>query len=237
MTQIAVYRHIGRVRYESFAEVVEDLTSEDSKTINMFTGEESNALFSNIWDIVHYNVCYRDLFRTGGIEAVIKQMCEETPAFEKEKQIIAQLRESSKQWEPYGDYDVQALSTEDSFEVMGAKFNGLDDVWDAVCQYLSKQNYYYTNEEGKPHQGIQVLCNYEKYPKFDIYDSNDNRAYKNFFFKDGCFSESERKRILEIETRNNYFKAHENLKTVGDWPLLYHNGDSVSMLLVTPKQN
>lgn len=236
MTQIAVYRHIGRVRYDSFAEVVEDLTSEKSKTTNMFTGEESNELFSYIWDIVHYNVCYRDLFRTGGIEAVITKMCEEAPAFEKEKQTIAQLRESSDKWEPFGDYDIQALSTEDTFEVMGVKFNGLNDVWDAVCQYLSSRNYYYTNEDGKPRQGIHVLCNYEKYPKFDIYDMNDNRAYKNFFFKDCGFSAIEMKRIMNIYSRHNYFKAHENLKTVGDWPILYHNGDSASMLLVTPKR-
>ena len=57
---------------------------------------------------------------------------------------------------------------------------------------------------------VQILCDYMPYPVFDSSDWGDNRDY--------C----------------NYCTAYERLTCVDELSLLYCDGDSASMLLVTP---
>lgn len=234
MNRIAVYRLVGTVWYDSFADVVRDLTVDGRIRKNTHTGETLYELPSYIGDIVEYNVCFRNILRSYGIDSLIQHLVEEAPDFGLMSDSVKSLKESVERIGDIGDYDIQCLSVRDSFEVLGQRFSGLDDVWSSAEDYISNRNFYSIQEDHVQHNGIHVLCNYELYPRFDVSDNCDNRAYKNYFFSTKPFSRGDMKRVMSIRGGINYCKAHEHLKYVEKYPLLYHDGDSESMLLVTP---
>ena len=132
MNRIAVDNNIGSVWYDSFADVVADFTSGQNVWKNVFTGEYNNSLNVFIDDVVLFNVVYRDYLRAHGINALVKLLCEQAPAFCFETEAIKALRERVKKWGPLANYDIQCISIDDDFTVLGHRFGGLADVRQSV---------------------------------------------------------------------------------------------------------
>lgn len=222
MNRIAVDTYIGPVWYDSFADVV----------ANFSPGGE---LYLYINDVVRFNVCYRDYLRAHGIDALIDLLCEQAPAFRKETAAIKTLREKVEKWGPLADYDIQCLSTDDSFTILGHRFDGLDDVRRSVEKYHRCESYDFDAKKYDKLNDIHILCDYEPYPIFDSSDLGDDRKYCNYFFLPRQFTEDDIARIDAMPTFGNNSKVSERLEHISEMPLLYYRGDGSSMLLVSAK--
>ena len=235
MSRIAVYRSAGRVWYDSLAEVVEDFTTGDNVYTNVFNGRQENRLGGHIGDVVLYNVRYRDICRAGGADALYMVLFREAPALKEEKSALRDLERALDRWGKPGNYDIQCLSVDDSFSVHGHVFNGLDDVRSNVEWFMHRGRPFRAKNDHPLPSDVRILCDYMPYPVFDSSDWGDNRDYCNYFFKAGRFDASEMDWVSGMPITDNYSKAHERLTCVDELSLLYCDGDSDSMLLVTPK--
>lgn len=235
MNRIAVDRYIGPVWYDTFADVVEDFTSGEHVKKNVFTGEYFNELDVFIDHVVLFNVCYRDYLRLHGIEALIDLLCNQAPSLRKETEAIKALREKVEEWGPLADYDIQCLSIEDSFTVLGHYFYGLADVLRSVEKYHRHKRNDFDAGKFVKRDDIHILCDYEPYPIFDISDAGDDREYRNFFFLSRPFTSDDISHIDMLPTKGDNCKVSEQMNYVSEMPLLYYRGDGPSMLLVTAK--
>lgn len=221
MTNIAVNRPIGQVWYDRFSDIVEDL---------------STHLWAYIGDIVLFNVRYRDILREKGRGGLFATLCVEAPPFRRDTEAIRHLEGALDRWGQLADYDIQCLSVQDTFCVLGQTFQGLDDVTRKTDWFLWGDREPRPSKRRQPRfDSAQILCNYEPYPIFDSSDWGDDRIYSNFFFQKRPFSAADFREIAGVEAKSNFCKAHDNLPHVEDRPLLYYSGDGPTMLLVTPK--
>ena len=211
-----------------------DFTSGENAHPDIY-GNGSNRLYVFIADVVLYNVCYRDYLRAHGIDALIEHLCRQAPAFRSETKAIKALRDKVERCGPLADYDIQCLSTDDSFSVFGHRFSGLRDVRRSVERYHRNNGFDFDAKEYDKLDDIHILCDYEPYPIFDSYDLSDNRDYNNYFFLPCPFTSDEISLIDAMHTYGNNCKISEQLEGVKDMPLLYYKGDGPSMLLVTAK--
>ena len=141
MNRIAVYGYPGKVWFDSFAEIVAELTSEKNSFKMYGTGPVGNYLYVYIGGIIQYNVMFRDYLRTNGADALIELLCEMAPAFRNETEAIASLKKKMQEWGPLGNYDIQCLSVDDEFSVLGHEFKGLDEVRRSVEIYQRSERY------------------------------------------------------------------------------------------------
>ena len=237
MNRIAVYGYPGKVWFDSFAEIVAELTSEKNSFKMYGTGPVGNYLYVYIGGIIQYNVMFRDYLRTNGADALIELLCEMAPAFRNETEAIASLKKKMLEWGPLGNYDIQCLSVDDEFSVLGHEFKGLDEVRRSVEIYQRSERYCFKTNNYIILNGIHIACNYEPYPTFDSFDSADDREYCNYFFLSCCFDKSDLKMIDSMKTYGNNNKVSEHMKCIAEMPVLYYEGDGPSMLLVTPRQS
>lgn len=235
MDRIAVDRYIGPVWYDTFADVVEDFTSGEHVGKNVFTGEYFNELDVFIDHVVLFDVCYRDYLRLHGIDALIDLLCNQAPSLRKETEAIEALRKKVEEWGPLAGYDIQCLSIEDSFTVLGHHFNGLADVPRSVEKYHRHKRNDFDADKFVKREGIHILCDYEPYPIFDISDADDDREYRNYFFLPRPFTCDDISHIDMLPTCGDNFKVSEKMDDISEMPLLYYKGDGPSMLLVTAK--
>ena len=234
--RISVYRHIGKVWYDSLEEIVEEFTTGDNVYVNVYNGRKENRLGAYIGGVVAYNVRYRDLLRKEGYDALLSVLFKEAPALRGEACAIGCLESDLERRGPLGDYDIQCLSVNDSFTVHGRVYDGLDDVCENTEWYLRRRGEPFP-AGGHHHRpgDVHVLCNYEPYPIFDSSDWGDDRTYRNYFFKNGQFKPADFTKISDIGDDGNFCKAHERLRCVDAIPLLYYPGDRNTMLLVTSR--
>lgn len=222
MTSIAVNSLIGQVWYDNFSDIVEDL---------------STHLRAYLGDIVLFNVRYRDILREKGRDGLFATLFAEAPAHREDAKAIRSLEGALDRSGPLADYDIQRLSIRDSFEVLGQKYSGLDDVRGRIDWFMRDGGYPRPSRRlQSSFDPIQILCNYEPYPIFDSSDWCDDRIYSNYFFRKRPFSAADFQDIAEIKVGSNFCKAHEDLSHVEKRPLLYYQGDGKTMLLVTPKE-
>lgn len=76
MNRIAVCGYPGKVWFDTFAEIVAELTSEKNSFKMYGTGSVGNYLYVYIGGIIQYNVMFRDYLRTNGPDALIELLCE-----------------------------------------------------------------------------------------------------------------------------------------------------------------
>lgn len=236
MNRIAVYGYPEKVWFDSFAEIVAELTSEQNSFKMYGTGPVGNYLYVYIGGIIQYNVMFRDYLRTNGPDALIELLCEMAPAFRNETEAIAKLKKKMLEWGPLGNYDIQCLSVDDEFSVLGHEFKGLDEVRSSVEIHQRSERYCLKTNNYIILNGIHIACNYEPYPTFDSFDSADDREYCNYFFLSRRFNRSDLKMIDSMKTYGNNNKVSEYMECVSEMPVLYYEGDGSSMLLVTPRQ-
>ena len=237
MRRIAVYRHAGKVWYDSFAEIVEDFCHGKDAIANVRDGRKENRLWAYIGGIALYNVCYRTILRNEGVNALLSVLFKEAPAFQLEDKAIECLKSAVKCRGTFGDYDIQCLSTDDSFCAHGRTFNGLDDVRENIEWYMRRRKEPKMSHRHQPHlYDVHILCNYEPYPIFDSSDWGEDRTYCNFFFKRIGFTSDDFRIIADIPDEGNFKKTHEHLACVNEMPLLYYPGDGNTMLYTSLRQ-
>ena len=93
------------------------------------------------WRHYQYNVMFRDYLRTIGADALIELLCEMAPAFRNKTEAIASLKEKMQRWGSLGNYDIQCLSVDYEFSVLGHEFEGLDEVRRSVEIYQRPERY------------------------------------------------------------------------------------------------
>lgn len=207
----------------------------------MGPGPVGNYLYVYIGGIIQYNVMFHDYLRTNGPDALIELLCEMAPAFRNETEAIASLKEKLLEWGPLGNYDIQCLSVDDEFSVLGHEFKGLDEVRRSVEIHQRSERYCFKTNNYIILNGIHIACNYEPYPTFDSFDSTDDRDYCNYFFLSHCFDKSDLKMIDSMKTygNNNKVSEHMEMYSRNACPVLrrrwaiYAFGNSTA-ILITP---
>lgn len=187
--------------------------------------------------IVMYNICCRDQLRESGIDAYIARIIGEVPELAADVEGLEHLRKWYKESGGVAPYDIQCYGIHDRIKVLGREFDGLEDVKRRCTNRInclsSLGGDVLRNAIAYPDMAICEV--YENYPRFDIYDSCDNRTYQNYFFRDGgTFSAEEMSRLAKLPHEMNLRMVHEHL-AAGHLPVLYYEGTGQYMLLATSK--
>lgn len=132
---------------------------------------------------------------------------------------------------------IKEIKKEDTFEIAGHSFNGLEDLEKAVevetkiTNSIGERYIRELNPE-KPIKGLHVLRLYEPYPCFDSSDRlYENRRYQNYFFSEKPFSEEEINRLAELPCQINYCMVNEELDS-NELPAIYFGGSSYHKLKI-----
>lgn len=189
-------------------------------------------------EIVQYNVFYRDYLRANGMDALIELIIEEAPELGNERGTLNYLRSWWSQQKRIADYDIQCYHINDSITVLGHHFNGLEDVM-THCMIFGRASFFgidcFKPSVVDEYSDIHIGELYENYPKFDSFDSGDDRAYHNFIFRTNPISEREMKKVFNIPHKSNFCMVHENIP-FDCLPVLYYVGDGDYMLLASEKR-
>lgn len=190
----------------------------------------------NLFDIVRFNVRYRDHFRKYGFLALMAMILEDECLLAKDKEAIDYLCKCARNWS-VANYDIQCYNIKDKITVLGHTFDGLKDII-AHREVVGKQYYRgfecFVPNDITPYKDVHIGEIYDNYPSFDSYDSADNRTYQNYIFRKREISAMDMKSAYNIQHISNFCKVHENIPEEM-LPILYYNGDGKYMLLATAK--
>ena len=143
------------------------------------------TLSTHICDIVEYNVTYRDCLRENGIDGLIEHMCAEAPSFTYEEDAIKELQKWYPKVEKIADYDIQCYGIEDTFDVLGQTFHGLQEIRSRVEMYARggyNELHTFTQEKNADSpDGMHIGELYQNFPKFDA--DADDRNYGNYIIR------------------------------------------------------
>lgn len=167
-----------------------------------------------IADIAIYNLCYRNLLRERGVNALIQQICKDEPRLDKDivkKNILQKWEEMGKK---LPDYDIRYVGLREKVDILGEDFTGLDD----FLEKNSSLNVFYTSHP---------------YPCFDEFDAMyEDRSYKAWAFSRDPITDQVCQELGSIVSmpimwdRHNFDPKH--------LPVVYDNGDKPVAYLVTP---
>ena len=208
--------------------------------IRAFKEEEWKKLSTYICKIVEYNIPYRDYLRENGIDGLIEHLCDEAPSFREEEDAIKELQGWYSQQGGIADYDIQCYGIDDSFDVLGHTFQGLQEIRERV-EMFSFQGYsgfrIFTPEEtvGSP-DGLHIGMMFQSYPQFDSYDAGDNRSYDNYIIRKKEITKSDMEKLSEVPSLYNDMRIHERIPA-SMLPILYYGGSGDYILLATAKDN
>jgi len=135
------------------------------------------------------------------------------------------------------DFTIQPVSIHAPIDILGHRFNGLAEIWEAVCVFMrgSQEPFKASAELFQPVEGVHILCNYEPYPTFDDCDSScENRDYENYYFFDRPITDTETDAIAAIRPRMNFCKVYEGVEMPFDAVVIYYQGDGDNMLVAFP---
>lgn len=187
--------------------------------------------------IVMYNVCCRDQLRELGIDAYIARITSEVPEIAGDADGLEYLRRCYEKSGGVAPYDIQCYGIRDRITILGREFEGLEDVkrhrTHSINCLSSLGGDVLRNAEAWPDMAICEV--YENYPRFDIYDSCDDRTYQNYFFRcGGTFSDDDMNRLAKLPHEMNLQMVHEHIHA-DNLPVLYYKGTGEYMLLATAK--
>lgn len=135
------------------------------------------------------------------------------------------------------NYTIHTVSIYDSIVILGHRFNGLVEIRKAVELFMrdNREPYQASMERHQPVEGVHVLCNYEPYPTFDIYDAMcEDRDYENYFFLDRPFTKKETDAIADVHPRASFCKVYEGMSLPFGMPVIYYYGDDDTMQVAFP---
>lgn len=191
----------------------------------------------NLFDIVRFNVRYRDHFRKHGFLALMAMILEDECLLAKDKEAIDYLCKCARNWS-VANYDIQCYNIKDKITVLGHTFDGLEDIA-AHCEIVAKEHSigvtYNVPYEYRVYRDIHVGKFYADYPCFDSFDACDNRSYQNFIFRKEQITCEEMRRTLKAVPHNiDFCMVHESID-YNYMPILYYKGEGDYMLLASWK--
>lgn len=175
----------------------------------------TGSLLCYLDDIVLYNFRYRNYLREYGLDALAEKLVAEFPDFS-----LEDVHNSLKQmWElidgKLGDVDIRFMGRRETVEILGETYHGVDD---------------FRSEGKKP--AVRSLC--RPYPCFDEYDA----MYEDRFYRVTCFAKSEDKlpsyEKMKCFLNFTWARGMEEMKP-SMLPMVYDNGDSPVVYLITPR--
>ena len=189
----------------------------------------------NLFDIVRFNVRYRDHFRKHGFLALMAMILEDECLLAKDKEAIDYLCKCARNWS-VANYDIQCYNIKDKITVLGHTFDGLKDII-AHREVVGKQYYRgfecFVPNDITPYKDVHIGEIYDNYPTFDSFDACDNRCYRNFIFSNEAITAQDMKKVFSATPHtNNFCMVHEAI----DWgflPILYYSGEGDYMLLAS----
>lgn len=134
------------------------------------------------------------------------------------------------------NYTIHTASIYDSIVIFGHRFNGLAEIRKAVELFMrdDREPYPANMERHQPVDGVHVLCNYELYPTFDIYDAMcEDRNYENYYFLDRPFTKKETDAIAAFRPGVSFCKVYEGMSLPFEMTVVYYFGDGDTMQVAT----
>lgn len=206
--------------------------------VGAFKDETWNRLSLYICDIVEYNVEYRDCLRKDGIEGLIDRLCSEAPSFKNETDAIKCLRKWYSELGRLADYDIQCYGIKETFEVLGRKIKGLQEMRRHVEMYAGENwgnlNIFTPDKKTDSSDGLHIGMMFKDYPKFDASDACDDRSYDNYIIRDREITKADMIRLSKVPSCSNAMRIHETIPTEL-LPVLYYGGSEDYMLLASAK--
>ena len=187
-----------------------------------------------LFDIVRYNVRYRNHYRKFGFFALMALLLYDECLLVKESDSIKYLSGALKNWK-IADYDIQCYNINDEITILGQTFKGLEDIRKNVeicCRFGTKGINGFVPKENDGFNNIHVGLIYENYPTFDSFDYADNRTYQNYIFRKDSITVSDIKKCKEIWHCMNFCMLHEDIPEEM-LPMLYYCGEGNYMLLTS----
>lgn len=187
-------------------------------------------------DLVQYNICYRDILRVLGLNALKEFMFNEVPKLRNEQEIFKDLEETCLKGKFLAEYDIQCYDIHEPITIMGHTFCDLADIQSHVeiDATPSMNLLIYTRDDVIPYPDIHIGELYDGYPKFDSSDDCDDRTYQNYFFRKLTLTNEDVHETFQINHGSNFCMAHEHIPQEL-LPILYYEGDGDYMLLASAK--
>ncbi|MBR6446599.1 MAG: hypothetical protein IKS94_09345 [Prevotella sp.] len=188
--------------------------------------------------IVQYNVRYRDYLREHGNEALVELMLSEAPTLKESPEDVKYLRYWLKNdLEEVAAYDIQCYNINDTIELFGKEIHGLNQLLKCTEVFMKDESdprpWLPKNPRPKI-DGLHIGQMYMSYPKFDSYDSGDDREYQNYIIRDHPISENEMKKLYDLPSGSNAIRVHEYIPE-SMLPVVYYEGTGNYMLVANKK--
>lgn len=188
-----------------------------------------------LWEIVRYNVCYRNHLRQFGLDSLIDRLVEEAPLLKKCEVLVRRLRERLAKIK-LADYDIQCYNIRDQITILGHTFDGLKDVRRhmelAAYELFGELHYVVPKRKARPYNDVHIGHFYDTYPVFDCWDYADDRTFQNYIFRTAPITEEDMKESFRTFHGLKFCMVHEHIPEER-LPILYYSGDGKYMLLAT----
>lgn len=191
----------------------------------------------DIWldSMLRYNIGTRNALRAFGVRKVINRLLKIAPD---NKTVVDAIKNYPKnyKYDRIGNLDIQVYSSTEDVVLFGQTLHGISDIHARVERALSPIEVIYG---GKPEKirrqkrdGIHVGVTWEYYPKFDVYDSDDDGSYDNFIIRDHHIADIELKQLGKYP---GSMKVDEHMPEEL-LPMIYHDHNSRFMLVATHRE-
>lgn len=208
-----------------------------NKAVNFFIHSRNSRYIDYILeDIVRYNICYRDHWRSFGLDSLMERLSDEAPGID--YQTLDKLRKSLECESHVAPYDIQCYNIHDKITILGHTFNGLIDI-SRHCEIVGYGSFFglncFTPKDAESYDDIHIGEVYERYPVFDSSDLCDDRTYQNYIFRPNPITQSDMEEAFKIPHRMSCCMVHEEIPS-SQLPILYYQGDGDYYLLATAKE-
>lgn len=234
MTDIIVNTKRDHCRFNSVEEMVE---------YYIRIGIAYNIKFA-IREIVQSNIVYRNFLRENGYQATAEKLKCEAPSLMRIPNAFDIIDDWWREIEAkggLGNYDIQCYELTDTFTVFGKKIRGLDSLRKIVntSRMNGDENFsenmrstrLSSDRRKNKFSSLFAAEIWECYPCFDSWDYlNENRRFQCYYIRNHKICDDFFKDNSNVNLQN---VVSEDIK-LSDLPLVYYDGDSNVMYVLSP---
>lgn len=235
MTDIIVNTKRDHCRFNSVEEMVE---------YYIRIGIAYNIKFA-IREIVQSNIVYRNFLRENGYQATAEKLKCEAPSLMRIPNAFDIIDDWWREIEAkggLGNYDIQCYELTDTFTVFGKKIRGLDSLRKIVntSRMNGDENFsenmrstrLSSDRRKNKFSSLFAAEIWECYPCFDSWDYlNENRRFQCYYIRNHKICDDFFKDNSNVNLQN---VVSEDIK-LSDLPLVYYDGDSNVMYVLSPR--
>lgn len=235
MTDIIVNTKRDHCRFNSVEEMVE---------YYIRIGIAYNIKFA-IREIVQSNIVYRNFLRENGYQATAEKLKCEAPSLMRIPNAFDIIDDWWREIEAkggLGNYDIQCYELTDTFTVFGKKIRGLDSLRKIVntSRMNGDENFsenmrstrLSSDRRKNKFSSLFAAEIWERYPCFDSWDYlNENRRFQCYYIRNHKICDDFFKDNSNVNLQN---VVSEDIK-LSDLPLVYYDGDSNVMYVLSPR--